>query len=321
MTKLHINKENDTVVVSLDNPQGELKKGVNLINSLTDKLKNRNLPKANRDKLVEARYKALKGLVQLTAGAIQCGKMQSDEYGFLRANVSKKIKDSGTINRLLVTILDEISTGDRSKLFSDIEIAKLLETPYRLEREDNLEPTTPEEMMEKARQKVSGEAPETPKVQDDPIDFGEDGIASVTEEQVPEVDDVNVVEIKSNHPKDEKIIVDKKESVLYLKEEGDENFTVKKLDHQDEEESGWAKVGKSLVTGFFGYLWQKLVEWGTALMQLGLAIINLICASVLIPATMTFDAIVVTKDLAKKGWKALFGDKPKGNEKKDEGSS
>lgn len=228
------------------NPEKALKQGIYFLNQIADQFKNKNLVGKKRADLETSREKICLSLVDLVAGAIQANIFTADEYGILKANVQPKVfKDAGRINKILKTILDKKKVSQDSKMLDDIELAKLIETPY-----------------------VVRDANDSNLVKLDLSKFGANGVQAISKDQVPTpTEDGAIVEINSNHPDDKGIIVDKVNNIAYIEKA---NTWYAKLILKT---SSWYETAKTICTNVFGYVWKKLFELANKLVQLALVAI------------------------------------------------
>lgn len=300
-------------ILTEHDPKVTLRETIKTVNVLSDKLKNRNLVGDERKQVEQTRSDLLLHALQLTAGAIQFDQLASDEYGFLRANVSKKtFKDSGRINAILKGHIANISKEQADKTLNDIELAKLMETPFQMVdvSVDEIETVTAEEVVEEAKQQ---------KAELDRSKFDDKGIQEVSPEQVPTPNDSTVIKVESNHKDDTNIIVDKEEKVAYVEQDG--KTFAKDLD-KDGEGAKWYQKAKDILVGAFGYLWDKFLDLAKALFQFAMGALNLLLATIMIPGSIAIDTTCVAYKGTKKGASALwnsvtglFGKKEKKEEK------
>lgn len=190
-----MNKELNRIEVK--NVAAELKSQIGIINQFSTQLGNRNLVGPKKAEVVKIRREALKNIVYLVAAGIVNEVLDADIYGVLRAQVSgKHFKDPVGINDMLKGLLEEAckvpSEGARD--LSLVELARLVETPYKYEPkpEDKAKQANPDASVNLSAESASD---------------------VVTSSEVPEVDDIHIVDIvdvNGNH-----IVIDKDNKTLY----------------------------------------------------------------------------------------------------------
>lgn len=196
-------------IITVENCEKAIDDVVRSLNEINVALKNRNLPKEKKEELQSAMKAGVENLVDLTAASLVGGFITVDKYKILRAEVSpKSFKGfSGHVNGMIKTYMEvqtkaPIHTNSHLSL---VELAKLVETPYRTTVEEAKEVLAEATVKEDAPTGLLANtlAPATPTdiVTGRPIITNEDGLttpaAPVEAEDVVEDDllDVGSVDI------------------------------------------------------------------------------------------------------------------------------
>ena len=200
-------------------------------NTLSEKLKDRNIQRADKQKAKDAQVECVKQMLDITVAGITAGMLETDDLGVLRADVNEKTfkGNVGHVNSILKKYIEEKKEQDLDKKLSDVELAKLMESPYSY--------TDPSEAHDI-----------------DPARFNDKGVAELRpDETIPEPNGDDVIKLETNDPKDD-ITIDKSAGLAYVKK-GDKTF-VKSL-----RDKGyvWYEVGKAIAISVFGFVWNLVL--------------------------------------------------------------
>ena len=229
MSNLKLAEVDNQAVVTVTDIEKGVKDLVQNWNNIQVKLKDRNLRKEEREKLVVSGQEIIRNLLDIVVAAIHIGEITTDDLGVLRAKVNAKdFTNAGHVNSILKEYIEEKKVKDSDKKLSDIELAKLMETPYQYTDKENIKPID----MEK---------------------FDKNGVYKVqSESEIPEVNDDTVIKITPNDGS-EPIIVDKESEVAYIKKDGE--VFAKSLKGKA---ITWFETTKLIAVNIFGLVWNTI---------------------------------------------------------------
>lgn len=236
MSNLKLAEVNDQAVVTVTDIEKGVRELVENWNNIQIKLKDRNLRKEERENLVTAGKEVIRNILDIVVAGIHIGEVTKDDLGVLRANVdSKQFNNAGHVNRILKDYIDEKNIKDGDKKLSDIDLAKLMETPYSYTDKENIK-------------------------QIDMDKFDKNGVYQVkSESEVPEVNDDTVIELTPNDGS-EPIIVDKEAEVAYIKKDG--KTFAKSLKGKA---ITWFETTKLIAINIFGLVWNTVYRIAKAI--------------------------------------------------------
>lgn len=231
MSNFEIKEVDGKTVGTVQDVEKAVQTLVTNINLASDKIKDRNFVGPKKDNMLKIQKECIHQMLDIVIAGLHSGMIECDKLGVLRADVDQTVfkGNAGHVNKTLKAYIAEKKAQDADKKLSDVELAKLMESPY--------------EYIDAHRVK--------------PIDesrFNEQGIAELAvNEPIPEVNDVTVVKIESNT--DEQIVVDKVAKQAYITK-GGKTF-VKNL-----KDKGyvWAQVAKAIAISAFGLLWSVVMS-------------------------------------------------------------
>lgn len=276
MAEIVENKQTHEKALAITNVSSAVKKAIEGINRYSLVVLNRNAKKADKDNAEASRRKALEALVDLVASGITLNQIQNDKWGVLKASMSG-MHDQPKVNAILRQILEDKTKGQADKLLTDVEIAKLIETP-------NMKLVDPKDFVKVDVESLSRTPTEVPN------------------ESVPTPDDDVVVEVKTNNPTDESVIIDKANGIAYLMKNG--QYYAKTLQGLSK---SWFETAKEILTNVFGFIWAKTLEFFKWLLTSTLKILD----GLLGVATKTVEISYDTSSSIGRSFLDLFKSKPK----------
>lgn len=139
--------DDNNIKVAIKDPRATIKATIDAINTISVRLKDRNMVGPIRDKAYDDRYTLLDNLMMLVAGAIITQAIERDEWGVLACKVDPKVfKESKDINSILSKVRSEKADKRPLSNLSEIEIARILNPPVEKLPEDDGE-TTVEDVL------------------------------------------------------------------------------------------------------------------------------------------------------------------------------
>ena len=231
MSTLKLAEVDNQAVVTVTDIEKGVKDLVQNWNNIQVKLKDRNLRKEDRENLVTTSKEVVRNILDIVIAGIHIGEVTKDDLGVLRADVdTKQFTNAGHVNRILKDYINEKNVKDADKKLSDIDLAKLMETPYSYTDKENIKQID----MEK---------------------FDKNGVYKVqSESEIPEVNDDTVIKITPNDGS-EPIIVDKESEVAYIKKDGE--VFAKSLKGKA---ITWFETTKLIAVNIFGLVWNTIYK-------------------------------------------------------------
>ena len=236
MSTLKLAEVDNQAVITVTDIEKGVKDLVQNWNNIQVKLKDRNLRKEDRENLVTTGKEVIRNILDIIIAGIHIGEVTKDDLGVLRADVdTKQFTNAGHVNRILKDYIEEKNIKDADKKLSDVDLAKLMETPYSYTDKENIKQID----MEK---------------------FDKNGVYKVqSESEIPEVNDDTVIKITPNDGS-EPIIVDKESEVAYIKKDGE--VFAKSLKGKA---ITWFETTKLIAANIFGLIWNTIYRIAKAI--------------------------------------------------------
>ena len=109
------------VAMTIVDVKQALKQLVFNFNTLSEKLKDRNIQRADRQKAKDAQVECVKQMLDITVAGITAGMLETDDLGVLRADVNEKTfkGNVGHVNSILKKYIEEKKEQDLDKKLSE----------------------------------------------------------------------------------------------------------------------------------------------------------------------------------------------------------
>lgn len=240
-TKEHI-QINDTAKL--------IKETIGTINAINIQLKNSNLVGDKRKAVEETFRVSVEQLVDITAAGLINNVIETDKHQILQAKVnSKEFKNcSGHVNSIIkkyLTVKQGIPLHEGAQI-SDIELAKLIQTPYSTTKEGA---DIAAKSIEEQKQEATAQG------------FDENQMKMV--DMMPGVNGDSVVAISSIHG--EEAVVDKKEKAIYVKGNVDGKMVIWKKKIVSTAFT-WFETAKNVAVAMFKLVWSVVASVGSSVL-------------------------------------------------------
>lgn len=242
--------------IQINNPEKLIKETIQSINAINIKLKDKNLVGAKRVAVEETFQVSVEQLVDITAAALNNGIITTDEHGIIQAKVSSKTfkNCAGHVNSIIkkyLTIKQKVPLHTGAQI-SDIELAKLIQTPYSDTKEGADEAA---KLMKEPKQSVEEQKEEATAQ-------GYDDNQMKLVDMMPGVNGDSVVTISSIHG--EEAVVDKKEKAIYVKGNVGGKMVIWKKKIVSTAYT-WYETAKNVAIAMFKLVWSYVSSVGSSI--------------------------------------------------------
>lgn len=227
-----------------------IKETIQTVNKINIAFKDKNLVGKKREEANKTFEAAVEQLVDITSAGLLNNLIESDPYDILQAKVDPKVfkNCAGHVNSIIKRYLTEkqnIPLHEGAQI-SDVELAKLIQTPYR-----TTEAEATEVLKSIEEQKAEAIAKE-----------GYDENLMKQVKSMPEVNEDSVIVVTS--VSGEEAIIDKDEKAIYMKGNVDGKMVIwkKKLVSMA---STWYETAKNIAISFFKLVWSYVSSVGSSL--------------------------------------------------------
>lgn len=225
------------------------------MNEIMKALKQKNPQGPQRAAIMDHIRLSTENMVAITISALQNGLIETDEYGLItgKINADKFKGYAGDVSKYAKAFTSKMqkTPAQEGALISDVELAKLMETPYEYEPKD-----------------ISQEE-----------GYDENNMKQVDKKDIPEVNDTTVTKITD--VEGNVAIVDKEENAVYMEgtdpETGEQVTWKKRILSRGRQ---WFEIAKVIATSLFNFCWDTVKSVAQFTMDLfGGTVSTVSCAS------------------------------------------
>ena len=227
-----------------------IKETIQAINAINIKLKDKNLVGDKRKAVEESFRVTVEQLVDITAAGLNNNIIKTDEYQILQAKVNSKVfkNSSGHVNSIIkkyLTVKQGIPIHEGAQI-SDVELAKLIQTPYSTTKEGA-------DIAAKSIEEQKQEATEQ--------GFDENQMKMV--DSMPNVNEDSIIAIRAITG--EEAVVDKEEKAIYIKGNVDGKMVIWKKKIVSTAFT-WYETAKNVAVAMFKLVWSIVASVGSSLL-------------------------------------------------------
>ena len=243
-----VSKTEDFVVIN--DCEKLLKETIQTVNKINVALKNKNLVAHKREEVSKTLEAAVEQLVDITSAGILNNLIETDKYGILQAKVDPSVfkNSSGHVNSIIkkyLTNKQNIPIHEGAQI-SDVELAKLIKTPYRTTEVDAVEAM--KSMEEQKADAINNE--------------GYDDNLMKQVKSMPEINEDSVIVVTS--VSGEEAIIDKDEKAMYIKGNVDGKMVIWKKKIVSTAFT-WYETAKNIAVSMFKLVWSYVASVGSSL--------------------------------------------------------
>lgn len=118
----------------------DIEKGVkDLVQNWNIQVNLKTVIRKDRETLAASSKEVVRNILDIVIAGIHIGEVTKDDLGVLRADVdTKQFTNAGHVNRILKDYINGKNVKDADKKLSDVDLAKLMETPYSYTDKENI---------------------------------------------------------------------------------------------------------------------------------------------------------------------------------------
>lgn len=227
-----------------------IKETIQTVNKINITLRNKNLVGKKREEANKTFEAAIEQLVDITSAGLLNNLIESDPYDILQAKVDPKVfkNCAGHVNSIIKKYLTEkqsIPLHEGAQI-SDVELAKLIQTPYRTTKAEATEVL--KSIEEQKAEAINKEG------------YDENLMKQV--KSMPEVNEDSVIVVTSISG--EEAIIDKDEKAMYIKGNVDGKMVIWKKKIVSTAFT-WYETAKNIAVSMFKLVWSYVASVGSSL--------------------------------------------------------